>query len=77
MYRDDLYGQLDMGRLCKEVIQRDGNDYLLAYIHPVSLLGQELGEHKINGERYDCFQTMLEGVGEDDNPILMLFKLKK
>ncbi|MGL4328008.1 MAG: hypothetical protein ACRCS7_11130, partial [Tannerellaceae bacterium] len=77
LYRDDLYGQLDFGRLCKEVIQRDGNDYLLAYIHPVSMLGQEPGEHKIQGEQYDRFQTMVKGVGEDDNPILMLIKLKK
>lgn len=77
VFKDDLYGQLDFVRLCKEVIQRDGNDYLLAYIHPVSMFGQEPGEHKIQGEQYDRFQTKLKGVGEDDNPILLLIKLKK
>jgi hypothetical protein len=68
---NDLYG----GILPPRGFGKIDDDRAVVYAHPYQLVVKE--EHKITGERYDRYKKMVEKLGPEDNPVLMIIQFKK
>ena len=73
--RDDLYGK---SYVIWNFIGKSGvQDIIYSYMQPDAFLAQKTVEHKIKDARYQKFEEMTKKIKEDDNPIIMIIKLKK
>ena len=69
--RDDLYGGPGL-----EGFYVNGNTiYTFRYPHEFEEFGN--GKHRITDARYDAYRKMVEGLNSEDNPVIMIVKLKK
>lgn len=69
--RDELYGSPGL---------RDfyvAGNYIYTYRYPFEFKEFGNGKHSITDARYDAYRKMVNGLKEDDNPVIMIVKLKK
>ena len=69
--RDDLYG----GPGLEGLYVNGNNIYTFRYPHEFEEFGN--GKHRITDARYDAYCKMVEGLNSEDNPVIMIVKLKK
>ena len=69
--KDDLYGGPGL-----QDFHINGNTiYTFRYPHEFEEFGN--GKHRITDARYDAYCKMVEGLNSEDNPVIMIVKLKK
>jgi hypothetical protein len=69
--KDDLYGSPGLMD-----ISINGNE-IYSYRFAHELIESEKGKHSINDSRYDTYLKMIEKLDEEDNPVIMIVKMKK
>lgn len=57
-------------------ISINGNE-IYSYRFAHELIESEKGKHSINDSRYDTYLKMIEKLDEEDNPVIMIVKMKK
>ena len=70
---DDLYGSPG---LVYFVSTTNGNEVYQA-IHAYEFIENGDGEHSITDTRYDAYRKMVDSLDEDDNPVIMIVKIKR
>ena len=70
---DDLYGSPG---LVYFVSTTNGNEVCQA-IHAYEFIENGDGEHSITDTRYDAYRKMVDNLDEDDNPVIMIVKIKR
>ncbi|HJA87744.1 MAG TPA: hypothetical protein H9778_03470, partial [Candidatus Parabacteroides intestinavium] len=70
---DDLYGSPG---LVYFVSTTNGNEIYQA-IHAYEFIENGDGEHSITDTRYDAYRKMVDSLDEDDNPVIMIVKIKR
>lgn len=72
---DDLYGGPGFrGDHFPSCVQ--GNEYY-TFRHAYEFIEKGKGKHGITDARYDAYCKMVEGLNSEDNPVIMIVKLKK
>ena len=72
---DDLYGGPGFrGDHFPSSVQ--GNEYY-TFRHAYEFIEKGKGKHGITDARYDAYRKMVEGLNSEDNPVIMIVKLKK
>lgn len=73
--QDDLYGSpgIRSDYFPKGVI----DNRLCSFRQAHELIENGDGGHKITDARYEAYQKMVKNLKEDDNPVIMIFKIKK
>lgn len=69
--RDDLYGSPGL----QGFYVNGNNIYTFRHPHEFEEFGN--GEHRITDARYDAYRKMVTGLNLDDNPVIMIVKLRK
>ena len=69
--RDDLYGGPGL-----QGFYISGN-YIYTFRHPHEFEEYGNGKHSITDARYNTYRKMVEGLNSEDNPVIMIVKLKK
>lgn len=74
-YKIDIENDLYGGILPPRGFGKIDDDKAVMYAYPDQLVIK--GNHKITDERYDRYRKMVEKLDPEDNPVLMILKLKK
>ena len=69
--KDDLYGGPGL-----EEFYVNGN-VICSFRYPHEFEEYGNGKHSITGARYNAYRKMVEGLDSEDNPVIMIVKLKK
>ena len=69
--KDDLYGSPGLMN-----ISINGNE-IYSYRFAHELIESEKGKHSINDSRHDAYLKMIEKLDEEDNPVIMIVKMKQ
>ena len=69
--KDDLYGGPGL-----QGFYVNGN-YIYTFRHPHEFEEYGNGKHRITDARYNAYRTLVDGLKIDDNPVIMIVKLKK
>lgn len=72
-FMDDLYGSPG---LVYFVSTTNGNEVYQA-IHAYEFIENGDGKHSITDARYDAYRKMVDGLDEEDNPVIMIVKIKR
>ena len=54
----------------------NGNEVYQA-IHAHEFIENGDGKHSITDARYDAYRKMVDGLDEEDNPVIMIVKIKR
>ena len=74
-FQYDLYGKAYV--IPRSMCYLGTQDRIYSHMQPDAFLEQKTVEHKIKDARYQKFEEMKNSIKEDDNPIIMIIKLKK
>lgn len=73
--QDDLYGKADIR--FNHIGHSGADDYIYTFNDAYQLIENKQSDHMINDERFVKFKKMIKTLKQDDNPVLILVKLKK
>ncbi len=72
---DDLYGSPGFRGDCFPS-NMNGNEYY-TFRHAHEFIENGKGKHSVTGQKYDTYLKMIEKLDEEDNPVVMIVKMKK